>query len=70
MPCRIISSSRGLAANEFLLLMCTKYTILGVFRTHAQKECSKVWEMKSADILNILAILFFFKTSNAFTHLV
>ena len=25
----------------------TKVTILGVFRTHAQKEYGKVWEMKS-----------------------
>ena len=34
-------------------------TILGVFRTHAQKECGKVLEMKSTYILNILALLFF-----------
>ena len=33
-------------------------TILGVFRTHAQKEYGKVWEMKSAPILNILALTF------------
>ena len=33
---------------------------LGVFRTHAQKEYGKVWEMKSTPILNILALLLFF----------
>ena len=37
----------------------TNVTILGVFRTHAQKEYSKVLEMKSTYILNILALLFF-----------
>ena len=37
----------------------TNVTILGVFRTHAQKEYGKVWEMKSAPILNILALLLF-----------
>ena len=45
----------------------TNVTILGVFRTHAQKEYSKVWEMKSIPIFNILA-LYFFITSNAFTQ--
>ena len=34
-------------------------TILGVFRTYAQKEYGKVWEMKSTAIINILAILLF-----------
>ena len=37
----------------------TNVTILGVFHTHAQKEYSKVLEMKSTYILNILALLFF-----------
>ena len=37
----------------------TNVTILGVFRTHAQKEYRKVLEMKSTYILNILALLFF-----------
>ena len=37
----------------------TNVTILGVFRTHAQKLYSKVLEMKSTPILNILALLFF-----------
>ena len=39
----------------------TNFTILGVFCTHAQKEYGKVLEMKSTNILNILALLFFFK---------
>ena len=30
-----------------------------LFRTHAQKEYGKVWEMKSTPILNILALLLF-----------
>ena len=34
-------------------------TILGLFRTHAQKDHGKVWEMKSIHILNILALLLF-----------
>ena len=37
----------------------TNATISGVFRTHAQKEYGKVWEMKSTPILNILALLLF-----------
>ena len=37
----------------------TNVTILGVIRTHAQKEYGKVWEMKSTPILNILALLLF-----------
>ena len=37
----------------------TNVTILGVLRTHAQKEYGKVLEMKSTYILNILALLFF-----------
>ena len=39
----------------------TNVTLLGVFRTHAQKEYGNVLEMKSTYILNILALLFFFK---------
>ena len=37
----------------------TIVTILGVFRTHAQKEYGKVKEMKSNYILYILALLSF-----------
>ena len=39
----------------------TNVTILGVFRTHAQKEYGKVLEMKNILILNILALLLFLK---------
>ena len=39
----------------------TNVTLLGVFRTHAQKEYGNVLEMKSTYILNILAISFFLK---------
>ena len=39
----------------------TNVTILGVFRTHAQKEYVKVLEMESTFFLNILALLFFLK---------
>ena len=35
-------------------------TILSEFRTHVQKEYSKVLEMKSTYVLNILAFFFFF----------
>ena len=35
----------------------TNVTILGVFRTHAQKEYGKVLEMNSTCLLNILALL-------------
>ena len=37
----------------------TNDTILGVFRTHAQKEYGNLLKMKSTPILNILAILLF-----------
>ena len=37
----------------------TNATISGVFRTHVQKEYSKVKEMKSTPTLNILALLLF-----------
>ena len=43
-------------------------TIFVVFRMHAQKEYGKVWEMKSTPTLNILALLLFFKASNASTQ--
>ena len=36
-------------------------TILGIFRTHVQKEYGKVWELKSISILNILAHSLFLK---------
>ena len=37
----------------------TNVTLLGVFRTHAQKEYGNVLEIKSTYILNILALFFF-----------
>ena len=37
----------------------TNGTILGAFRTHAQKEYGKVWEIKGIPVLNILALLLF-----------
>ena len=37
----------------------TNATILDVFRTHAQKEYGKVWEMRCTPFLNILALLLF-----------
>ena len=45
----------------------TNVTLLGEFRTHAQKEYGKVWEMKSIPTLNSLALLLFI-TSNVFTQ--
>ena len=38
--------------TSFIFLM-TNVTLLGLFRTHAQEEYGKVWEMKSIPILNI-----------------
>ena len=60
------ASKNNLKDTSFIFPM-TNVTILGVFRTHAQKEYGKVLEMKSTPILNILALLLF-KTSNAFTQ--
>ena len=37
----------------------TNVTILGIFRTHAQKEYGNTLEMKSTYTLNILELLFF-----------
>ena len=52
------ASKNKLKDTSFIFPMAN-VTILGVFRTHAQKEYGKVKEMKSTDILNILALLFF-----------
>ena len=51
-------SENILKYTSFIFPM-TNNTILGVFRMHAQKEYSKVLQMKSTYILNILALLFF-----------
>ena len=54
----------GASKNELkdtcLIFPMTNVTLLGVFRTHAQKEYGMVWEMKSTPILNILALSLFF----------
>ena len=52
------ASKNKLKDTSFIFPM-TNATILGVFRTHAQNEYSKVWEMKSTPILNTLALLLF-----------
>ena len=52
------TSKNKLKDTSFIFPM-TNVTILGVFRTHAQKEYDKVWEMKSTPILNNLALLLF-----------
>ena len=64
--CKGHFGSRGRKASKnklkdtiFIFLM-TNDTILGVFRTHAQKEYGNVLEMKSTPIINILAL--FLKT--------
>ena len=54
------ASKNKLKDTSFIFPM-TNVTILGVFRTYAQKEYGKVWEMKSTPILNILAFLLFLK---------
>ena len=52
------ASKNKLKDTSFIFPM-TNVTYLGVVRAHAQKECGKVWEMKSTHILNIVALLFF-----------
>ena len=52
------ASKNKLKDTNFIFPM-TNATISVVFRTHAQKEYSKVWEMKSTPIRNILALLLF-----------
>ena len=60
-------ASKNKLKDTNLIFLMTNDTILGVFRTQAQKEYGNVLEMKSTTILNILA-LYFFKTSNAFAQ--
>ena len=52
------ASKNKLKDASFIFSM-TNVTILSIFRTHAQKECRKVLEMKGTYILNILALLLF-----------
>ena len=57
---KLVSFSLFLELKDIpFIFPMTNVTILGVFRTHAQKEYGKVWEMKSMPILNILAHLLF-----------
>ena len=49
------TSKNKLKDTSFIFPM-TNVTILGVFRTHAQKEYSKVLEMKSTYILYFSAL--------------
>ena len=52
------ASKNKLKDTSFIFPM-TNVKLLGVFRTHSQKEYGKVWKMKSNPILNILALLLF-----------
>ena len=52
------ASKVKLKDTSFIFPM-TNVTILGVFRTQAQKEYGKVLKMKNTPILNILAVLLF-----------
>ena len=54
------ASKNKLKDTIFIFPIMTNVTILGVIRTHAQKEYGKVWEMKNIPILNILALLLFY----------
>ena len=56
-------ASKNKPKDTSFIFPMTNVTILDVFRMHAQKEYGKVLEMKSTSILNILALLFFFKNS-------
>ena len=60
-------ASKNKRKDTIFIFLMTNVTLLGVFRTHAQKEYGKVWEMKSIPIINILA-LYFYIISNAFTQ--
>ena len=53
------ASKNKLKDTSFIFPM-KNVTLLGVFRTHAQKVYGKVLEMKSTYFLNILALLFLF----------
>ena len=52
-------ASKNKLKDTSVIFQMTNVTILGLFRTHARKECGKVLEMRSTPILNILALLFF-----------
>ena len=52
------ASKNKLKDSSFIFPMIN-VTILGVFRTHAQKEYGKIWEMKRTPIHDILTLLLF-----------
>ena len=52
-------ASKNKLKDTIFIFPMTNVKILGVFRTHAQKEYGKVWELKSIPILNISALLLF-----------
>ena len=52
-------ASKNKLKDTSSIFQMTNVTILGVFRTHAQKEYGKVLKIKRTYILNILALLFF-----------
>ena len=53
-------ASKNKPKDTSFIITLINVTILGVFHTHAQKEYSKVLEMKSTHNFNILALLLFF----------
>ena len=61
--CRGGEASNNKLKDTILIFQMTNVKILGVFRTHAQKEFGTVWEMKSIPIFNILALLLFLKSA-------
>ena len=52
-------ASKNKVKDTNFIFPMTNITILAVLRMHRQKECGKVWEIKSNHILNILALLLF-----------
>ena len=53
-------ASKNELKDTIFIFPMTNVTILGVFRTHVQKEYGKVWEMKSIPIHYILTLLLFY----------
>ena len=47
-------ASKNKSKDTSFIFPVTNVTILSVFRTHAQKEYGKVWEMKSTPNPNII----------------
>ena len=53
-------ASKNKLKDTIFIFPMTNVTILGEFRTHAQKDYGNFGEMKSLPILNILARLLFY----------